>query len=454
MSSSNGERILVVDDVPEALESVSRCLFAQGYEVLTAPGVAEALNLLDGANVDLVITALRMPRASGLDLVRHVRENLHDTEVMTITGYATIEGAVEAIKMGAEEYLSKPFTEEQLLAAVRRACAKLCDRRTARASTRSRSQGEYGLIGQSEGMDKVLSAVEKAAATAASVLISGESGTGKELAARAIHYTSSRQAAPFVPVSCRIIPGTLMEGELFGYVKGSFAGAVESRAGLFQAADGGTIFLDAIGETSLALQVKLLRVVEDKEIYMVGSTRPRKIDVRIVACTDKDLLSLVKKGAFREDLYFRLSTVNITMPPLRDRGDDILLLAAHFAAKFARAEDREPPGFSENVLSILRNYHWPGNVRELENVVRRLVARTDGNKIEVCDLESLLRFSALRRPAFSRSLAEVESEHILNVLDSVGGNKTKAARILGIDRKTLREKLQRFRESRDAERGG
>lgn len=454
MPSNGGERILVVDDAPEALELLHRCLSSQGYEVLTAPGVAEALNLLDGAEVDLVITALRMPRASGLDLVRHVRENLQDAEVMMITGYATIEGAVEAVKMGAEEYLSKPFTEEELLASVRRACAKLYERRAARASARHRSQGQYGLIGQSEAMDKVLGAIEKAAATAANVLISGESGTGKELVARAIHYTSSRQAAPFVPVNCASIPESLLESELFGHIKGSFTGAAESRAGFFQTADGGTVFLDAIGETSLAVQVKLLRVVEDKEVYMVGSTRPRRVDVRIVASTDKDLLGRVKKGVFREDLYFRLNIINITLPPLRDRGGDIFLLAHHFAAKFARAEDREPPEFSENALSVLRDYHWPGNVRELESVVRRLVAKTDGGVIEVRALPSLLRFSALRKPTFNRSLAEVEAEHIINVLDSVGGNKTKASRILGIDRKTLREKLQRFRVSGDGEHRG
>jgi DNA-binding NtrC family response regulator len=291
-------------------------------------------------------------------------------------------------------------------------------------------------------MRKALQAIPKAAASDATVLITGESGTGKELVARAIHYNSPRASAPFIPVNCGGIPDGLVESELFGHVRGAFTGAVDSRAGFFQAADGGTIFLDEISDVGPAMQVKLLRVLQDREVVMVGSTRSRKVDVRIVAATNKDLLGLVRKGAFREDLYFRLNVVTIELPPLRERGDDILLLIRHSAERFARAAGRPAPRFSETALQVLRNYHWPGNVRELENVVQRLLVMTEGDVIEVPDLPSLMRFSALRGEGVRRTLAEVEAEHIRNVLASAGGNKTRAAEILGIDRKTLRQKLR------------
>jgi DNA-binding NtrC family response regulator len=274
------------------------------------------------------------------------------------------------------------------------------------------------------------------------VLITGESGTGKELAARAIHYGSVRSSAPFVPVNCGGIPEGLLESELFGHVKGAFTGATESRAGFFHASDGGTIFLDEISEMSLAMQVKLLRVLQDKKVCMVGSNRVRKVDVRILAATNKDLHGLVKKGLFREDLFYRLNVITIVIPPLRERGDDIILLAHRFLTKFAAESGKSSPRFSDEALQSLRSYNWPGNVRELENVIQRLVVMTDGDIIEVPDLPTLMRFSALRKTGFTRTLAEVESEYISNVLASVDGNKTRAAKILGIDRKTLREKLK------------
>ncbi|MFH1024639.1 MAG: sigma-54 dependent transcriptional regulator [Planctomycetota bacterium] len=440
MSVRSGETILVVEDAPETLEILRRNLSAAGYRVFTAPGVPEAVTILQSAPVDLVITDLKMPRVSGLDLVRHVRENLPDTEVMMITGFATVEGAVEAVKRGAEEYLSKPFTDDELLAAVGRALEKLYLRRAARAPVIHTLPG-HGIIGGSDVMRKALAAVAKAAGTAATVLVTGESGTGKELVARAIHYMSARRAAPFVPVNCGGIPEGLLESEIFGHVKGAFTGAIESRAGFFQTADGGTVFLDEISETSIAMQVKLLRVLQDGDICMVGSNEPRRVSVRVVAATNKDLLALVKKGMFREDLYYRLNVITITLPPLRERGDDILLLVQAFAAKYAAAAGRKIPRFSDNALLVLRNYYWPGNVRELENVVQRLVVMTDGDVIEVADLPSLMRFSALTKSNLHRTLAEVEAEHIRNVLASVNGNKTEAAAVLGIDRKTLRMKL-------------
>ena len=442
--TSDKECILVVDDAPDTLEMLQRNLTSAGYHVYTALGVAEATKILESATVDLVITDLKMPRVSGLDLIRHVRENLKDTEVMMITGYASVGGAVEAVRAGAEDYLAKPFTDEELFAAVRRALDKLKMRRAGEAQEITAASPPPGLIGESEAMKKVFTAIVKAASTEATVLISGESGTGKELVARAIHYGSSRASAPFVPINCGGIPEGLFESELFGHVKGAFTGAIESRAGFFQTADGGTIFLDEISETSPSMQVKLLRVLQDKEVCMVGATRTRKVDVRILTATNKDLNSLVGKGTFREDLFFRLTVINIPIPPLRERGDDILLLINHFMAKFAQDSGKPKLQFSDNALRALRNYSWPGNVRELENLAQRLVVMVDGDYIDVPDLPSLMRFTAFKQTGLDRSLAEVEAEHIRNVLAYVSGNKTKAAEILGIDRKTLREKLNKI----------
>ncbi|MFB3816620.1 MAG: sigma-54-dependent transcriptional regulator [Candidatus Methylomirabilales bacterium] len=441
MSERPAASILVVDDAPDTLEVLRRNLEAAGYRVFTAPGVREALALLDAAAVDLVITDAKMPEVSGLDLVRHVRENLAETEVIMITGYASIEGAIEAVKTGAEAYLVKPFTDQELLEAVRGALEKRRRRRAAGAAA-AEPRPLHGLIGGSPAMRELFGAIHKAAETAATVLIAGESGTGKELVARAIHYGSRRSAAPFVPVNCGGIPEGLMESELFGHVRGAFTGAVTSRAGFFLTADGGTIFLDEISELPLGLQVKLLRVLEDKTVFLVGDTRPRRVDVRILAATNKDLERLVAREAFRQDLYFRLNVLAIRVPPLRERGEDVLLLARHFAEKHAAALGRPAPRFADAALAGLLAYPWPGNVRELENLVQRLLVMHEGAVIQVADLPPGMRFSVPRGGALHRPLAEVEADHIRAVLQSVGENKTLAARILGIDRKTLREKLK------------
>ncbi|KPJ58725.1 MAG: Fis family transcriptional regulator [Latescibacteria bacterium DG_63] len=442
VTSHDRERILVVDDSAETLEVLQRNLTAEGYQVFTAPGVTEAIKILEGVPVHLVITDLKMPKVSGMDLIRHVRENYKDTEVMMITGYATIEGAVEAVKTGADEYLPKPFTDEELISAVQRALDRLHLRKAGQPKIPKPRPAPHGLIGESEAMLKIFSAIEKAASTTATVLITGESGTGKELIARAVHYRSARASAPFVPVNCGGIPEGLLESELFGHVKGAFTGAIESRAGFFQTADGGTIFLDEISETSLSMQVKLLRVLQDREVCMVGSSKTRRVDVRVIAATNKDMLSLVGKGAVREDLFYRLNVITIAVPPLRERGDDFLLLMNHTVRKYAQELGKPVTRFSDRALQVLRNYQWPGNVRELENVIQRLVIMTEGELIEVPDLPSLMRFSALRASGLDRTLAEVEAEHIRNVVAGVDGNKTKAAKILGIDRKTLREKMR------------
>ncbi len=445
MKPPDGKKaILVVDDTPSTLEVLQRSLTAEGYTTYTALNAVDALNLLDGTSVDLVITDLKMPKISGIDLIRHVRENHKNTAVMMITGYATVESAVEAVKSGAEEYVPKPFTDNELLAAVRRVLDKLQHRREAAAKPAPGPEFAYGLIGESPAMQKVFAAIRKASSTSATVLITGESGSGKELVARAIHYSSARASAPFVPVNCGGIPESLLESELFGYVKGAFTDARESRAGFFQTADGGTIFLDEIGETSIAMQVKLLRVLQDKEVRMVGDSRARKVDVRIIAATNKDLQSLIQSRVFREELYYRINVVTIEVPPLRARGGDIPLLVRHFAEKFAAELGKTVPRFSERAMEAMQNYAWPGNARELENVIQRIVVMSDEQIIEVPDLPSFARFSALRTTGVNRTLAEVEADHIRNVLANAGGNKTRAAEILGIDRKTLRKKIAQY----------
>lgn len=441
---STKECILIVDDAPDTLEVLQRNLTSQGYKVFTASGASVAIDILERISIDLIITDYKMPRVSGLDLIRHVRENLKDTEVMMITGYATIEGAVKAVKTGAEEYLAKPFTDDELLNAVRRSLDKLGRRRASSELSKLAAEAPYGLIGESKAMREVFDAIDKAAATIATVLVTGENGTGKELVARAIHYRSRRASGPFVPVNCGGIPEGLLESELFGHVKGAFTGAVESRAGFFQTAEGGSIFLDEISELSISMQVKLLRVLQDKEVCMVGNTRSRKVDVRILVATNKDLQVMVKKELFREDLFFRLNVILIAVPPLRGRGDDIILLTHHFANKFAKELDKPALQFSDKAIRALQSYDWPGNVRELENLVQRVIVMSDIQVIDVSDLPSPMRFTIAHGTGLNKTLTEVEAEHIQNVLISAGRNKTKASEILGINRKTLSEKLKRY----------
>lgn len=441
-STKYKEQILVVDDAQDTLEVIERNLTAHGYRILTAPAVAEAIEILESIHIDLVITDLKMPGASGLDLVRHIRENYKNIEVMMITGYATINGAVEAVKTGAEEYLAKPFTDEELLLAVRTSIEKLRLCKAGEFKLDSPPKSRFGMIGQSESMKKVFNAITKASATIATVLITGESGTGKELVARAVHYNSPRSSAAFLPVNCGGIPETLLESELFGHVKGAFTGASESRAGFFQTADGGTIFLDEISEMSMTMQVKLLRVLQNREICMVGSSRTQKVNVRIIAASNKDILNLIKKGIFRDDLFFRLNIIPIDIPPLRERNGDIPLLIHHFASKYSKEFGKAIPKFTDKALHVLENYYWSGNVRELENVIQRLVVMMEEDLLDVPDLPSLMRYSVPYNNRLNRTLAEVEAEYIRNVINSVDGNKSRAAEILGIDRKTLRRKIE------------
>ncbi len=433
-------KILVVDDSALTLEVIRRNLEAAGYEIFTAPSVEAAIAFLEQQSVDLVITDIKMPKISGLELLKYVKENVKGTEIMIITGYPSIKGAVEAVKDGAENYLVKPFTDEELLAAVSKMLEKLSNRRAVEGKMLPDS---HNIIGNSPGMLQVYRLIEKAATANVNVLILGESGTGKELVARAIHYGGKTASGPFVTVNCTAIPDSLLESELFGHVKGAFTGAQASRAGFFQMADKGTLFLDEIGDASLSMQGKLLRAIQNKEIFMVGSSRVQKIDTRIIAATNTKLSRLVKKGLFREDLYYRLNIVETSLPPLHERGEDILLLARFFTEKLSREMNRPAPQFSDKVLQVFKKYRWQGNVRELENLIQRLVVLVDGHVIDVADLPEQMRYSINWRKGLNRPLAEVEAEHIANVLGSVKGNKTRAAEILGIDRKTLRVKIQR-----------
>ena len=437
-------KLLVVDDNVNTLEIIKRNLTDEGYNVLISSSVQDAMAVLETNDIDLVITDFKMPKTSGLDMVKHIKENFKDIKIMMITGYPSIEGAVEAVKKGAEEYLVKPFTDSELAACVKRVLEKLVHRRTDRS--KESTVKTYGIIGKSNEMHKVFGLIEKASATTANVLISGESGTGKELVARAIHYVGDRSAAPFVSVNCTAIPDSLLESELFGHVKGAFTGANDSRAGFFQIADGGTILLDEIGDASLNMQGKLLRVMQSKEIFMVGSSRARKVDVRIVAATHKDLPVLIKKGNFREDLFYRLAVLDISIPPLNLRGDDVLLLANYFIKKFSEEMNRPAPSFSDNALQGLKTYAWPGNVRELENLMQKLAVLIESDFIDISDLPPGMRFRLQETKEANRSLSQVETEHILRVLASVDDNRTRAASILGIDRKTLREKIKKIKQ--------
>jgi two-component system response regulator HydG len=436
----SGLRIVAVDDNAATLEVIARQLRPLGHEVQTCSSAAQLQGILAYHPVDLVITDYRMPEADGLQVVDLVRREYPGTEVIMVTGYASVQGAVQALHQGASEYLPKPFTAAELAAAVGRCAERVARRRAMEAH----APAPQGMVGNSPAMRQVFALVHKAAASSATVLISGESGTGKELVARAIHYGSPRRAQAFVPVNCSAIPENLVESELFGHVRGAFTGATTSRAGFFEIAAGGTLFLDEIGDASPALQAKLLRVLQTKEFCLVGSSKPRQADVRVIVATHKDLAGLVRQGLFREDLYYRVQVLEIRVPPLRERGDDVLLLARAFVRTFAQETDRPEPVLSDAVLEVFRRYEWPGNVRELENLIHRLVLLVDRDTVELGDLPAHMRSVSHHGPFVPRTLAAVEAEHIQAVLAYTGGNRSRAAQILGIDRKTLREKLRRL----------
>jgi len=445
----NQEHILIVDDSHDMLEVLRRQLGDMGFQTYQASNVMDAADILRSNLPDMLITDIQMPGVSGMKLVKYASEHFPKMPVLVITGYPTVENAVDAVQSGAYEYLVKPFTKAELEAAVNKSLVVVRSKNQAEALTSNVKKTEstanyFGIIGQSEALEKTKNIIERIKDTQVTVLITGESGTGKELVARAIHYSGRFAKSPFIAVNCGAIPENLLESELFGYTKGAFTGADSTRAGFFQAADGGTIFLDEIGTASPAVQQRLLRVIQEKEVTMIGAQKPQKINVRIIGATNSNLQAMVQNGQFREDLYYRLNVVNLEIPSLRERKDDIPLLANYFVRKFAQEFQKKGLTISNKALEILSRYNWPGNIRELENTIQQSMIMAD----DIIDSEHLPLHLKLPTPIADKNenqmltLAEVERLHIQKVLAAVGNNKSRAAEILGIDRKTLRQKIQ------------
>lgn len=443
MNASTSPSVMLVDDARDMLELLRRSMNAMGLTPFTANNVVDAIEVLEHSPVDLVITDLNMPEVSGIQMVRYMGEHFPHIPVLVITGYPKLEDAVQVMKLGAVEYIVKPFTQEELRDAVERVLNTLAARTTEAPAPEEVRASFHGILGRSPAMQEVYRIIERTRNNRATVLVTGESGTGKEMVARAIHYNSAFAAAPFIAVNCGAIPDQLLESELFGHMKGAFTGATTSRVGFFQAADGGTLFLDEIGNASPAVQAKLLRAIQDKEITMLGATKPQHVNVRLISAANNDLLAMIRQGNFREDLYYRLNLINIHLPPLRERVEDIPLLVDHFNHKFSKELGKKPLRIPARILETFASYPWPGNVRELEHLVHRLVILKDGT-VDMDDLPVHMKMPAPQAtmPNALVSLAELERQHILRVLESTGQNKTRAAEVLGIDRKTLREKLK------------
>lgn len=436
------ENILLVDDDIDILELLQRHLQSMDYHTYKAVSVKEALYILKDSYIDLLITDIQMPGVDGLELLKFADEHYPEMPKLVITGYPSVSGALEVIKAGATDYLTKPFTKEELRKAVLKAFEQGSRRKDSKKTISANQDGLYpDMVGKSETYGKVTDIIERVKDNKATVLIKGESGTGKELVARAIHYSGKFSRAPFIAVNCGAIPENLQESEFFGYVKGAFTGANENRDGFFQAAQGGTLFLDEIGTASLAVQSKLLRALQEKEVSKVGARKTEKVDIRVIAATNSNLLEEIENKRFREDLYYRLTVVEIDVPPLRKRKSDIPLLVEKFIRKYGIEYKDRLLRISPDALQILKRYPWPGNVRELENVIQRAIIMSDGT-IDVGDLPDKLKFQIDFPDSNFRSLQEMEKEYVQKVLNHTQGNKTKAAEILQIDRKTLREKLK------------
>ncbi|MDE7241557.1 sigma-54 dependent transcriptional regulator [Desulfovibrio sp.] len=463
--------ILVADDDAAHRHMLATLLENWGYAVEVAADGGEAVRLGLSRPFDLALLDVRMPVKDGLAALKELHAARPALPVLMMTAYSDVPAAVEAIKSGAWDYLAKPLDFERLKVSLRNvfAHADLVEENAA-LSRRLAEDGRGGILGQSAPMRELWEMIRTIAPSEATVLVAGESGTGKELAARAVHGQSRRAAGPFVAVNCGALTETLLASELFGHEKGAFTGADRRHEGLFVRARGGTIFLDEIGEMPLSMQVKLLRVLQEREVLSVGGTKPEPVDVRVIAATNRDLARETAEGRFREDLYYRLNVVTLTMPPLRDREGDIELLARHFAARFAKANHKRLAGIAPQALDALARYAWPGNVRELENVMERAVILMPGEYIDLRELPERLLTARLPRgadgpaarggvapgaqahaPAQAVSgggrlptLEEVEREVILRTLQSCGGNKSEAARVLGITRKTLHARLHRY----------
>ena len=457
MRNMSQESILVVDDEKGIRAMLSSQLGQEGYHVDTAANPGEALDLLRTTEYGLILTDIEMPGGNGLDLIQTVRQAWPESVFIVMTGYGTIEMAVQAMKIGALDFITKPYEIERLLVAVRNAlkCRWLqLENDTLRKTVQQQHHAD-GLIGSSPAIQEVRRMIGQVANTDSTVLILGESGTGKELVARALHYQNLTRSAQFVPVNCGAIPETLLESELFGHEKGAFTGAVAARIGRFELAHGGTLFLDEVGELSPALQVKLLRVLQERAFERVGGTRTIHVDVRIIAATNQDLEQAVEERRFREDLFYRLNVIPLTVPPLRARIEDVPLLTQHFMDRFNRDKGTTVTGVAAEVMDVLARQRWPGNVRELENLIERLVVLKKSGWIEMDDLPERLR--AKVEPArgdqaipfppeginLSAVLDDLEGQLIAKALDLGNGVKSRAAQLLGLNRTTLLEKMKK-----------
>ena len=457
MSLGSG-KILVVDDQADMRGLLRDVLEAEGYQVGTADSGEKALQVVAEEQYDLVLTDLRMKGMLGTALLSEIKHRYPEIGVILMTAFGTIETAIEAIKGGATDYLIKPVKTEDVLRVVGRAVREVHLRREVTRLRREvyKEYSFHQILGKSRPMQDVFELIRRVADSPSNVLITGESGTGKELVAKAIHYNSDRKEHPFVPVNCAAIPEQLLESELFGHMRGAFTDAKTDRLGLFEEAQKGTLFLDEISELPLMLQAKLLRAIQEREIRRVGSTKSVAVDVRIIAATNLNLAEEVKAKHFREDLYYRLNVIEIRLPPLRERRDDIPLLVETFLRKCAKTNRKPLEGISESALALLIDYAWPGNVRELENIIERAVTLARGEKIMPQDLPPTVQGSRGDRKVLDNAaertlpLHEVEWEYIKKILEKTGGNKYQAAQILGIDRKTLYRKLADM-EGRQAE---
>jgi len=438
-------KILVVDDEAIIRESLGDWLKDSGYQVFTAENGHKALEVIEKEKPGIMIADLVMPGMDGIELMKRAKTQQPKIEVIIITAYASIPTAITAMKEGAYDYIEKPFCPERAELLIKK-LAEHQELIEENVSLRQRLEDRYrfeNIIAKSSKMQRVIEVIKVVAKSNATVLITGESGTGKELVARAIHSQGHRRNKPFVAVSCAALPESLLESELFGHEKGSFTGAYTQKKGKFEFANGGTLLLDEVGEMSANIQVHLLRVLEEKEFTRVGGNEPIKVDVRVISATNKDLRKAIERQEFREDLYYRLNVVNIELPPLRERREDVPLLAEHFLYKFAGENHKEITGFSQEAMELVLDYDWPGNVRELENAIERAVILAKDNTITIADLplENLsLAYSIRPR----KNLKEIEKDHILNILRATGENYSEAARILGISRMTLYNKAKEY----------
>ncbi len=445
------ERLLIVEDEETLCESLKRVLAREGYEVDAVKNAEDALGRTEEVVYDLIITDILLPGIDGIELLRRIRVKAPDQIVIIVTAYASIETAVGALRAGAYDYVIKPIIHEEIRRIVKNA---LRERSLVAENVILRKQIEEKydfekMVGESKEITSLISEVKKIANSRSNVLLLGETGTGKELVARAVHYNSARLDKPFVPINCSAIPENLLESELFGYVKGAFTGAAGSKRGLFEEANGGTVFLDEIGELSQQLQAKLLRVIDDHEVRPLGGVQSRTVDVRFIAATNRDIVKAVQEGIFREDLYYRINVVTITLPPLRDRKEDIPILARHFLKKYSQEIGKPVQFIDDAALRLLMNYSWPGNVRELHNIIERAVLITDGNTVFPEHLPEMLKITnSFLSEAFNNilSIENYTKEFILRYQSSYP--EQKLADMLGITRKSLWEKRKRWQISK------